>query len=255
MGTFSKRLGRRGPAATVADAEDTLVGAARAFIRRPDGAVALRLASGAAELLDARGAASAGAAQRACGPGCAYCCHYPVTLSLAEALRIVDHLAGQSAAVQAAIRAAVIAADEAAADEDDEALFLSRRACAFLGEDSRCRIYAVRPLACRGHAAMDRQACADAHAAPGDPARADRVVVDDDLRREKDRVKTTLALTLRAAGRDLLEYELHALMRLLLADPRRARAWLSGQVTEQPCRVLAVSRAAHAEIHRLADEA
>lgn len=85
--------------------------------------------------------------------------------------------------------------------------------------------------------------------------RADRIVVDDDLRREKDRVKTTLALTLHAAGRDLLEYELHAVMRLLLADPRRARAWLSGQVSEQPCRVLAVSRAAHAEIHRLADEA
>lgn len=253
MGQFSKRLGRRGPATSVEDAEDGLVAAARAFIRRPDGGVALRLVGGAAALLEARGAAGAG--RRACGPGCAYCCHLPVTLSVAEALRIVEHVGALGAAEQARVRAAVSAADEAAAGDDDEALFLARRPCAFLGADGRCGIYAVRPLACRGHAATDRQGCADAHAAPADPAAAGRVAVDVALRREKDRVKTTLALTLRAAGRDLLEYELHSLLRLLLADPRRGGAWLSGQVGEQPCRVLAVSRAAAAEMHRLADEA
>lgn len=254
MGHFSKRLSRRGPTTSVTDAEEALVSAGRAFIRRPDGAVALRLVSGAATLLDTRGAATADAANRACGPGCAYCCHLPVTLSLPEALRIVDHLEGQGAAALAAVRAAVVAADEAAAGEDDEALFLSRRPCAFLGGDLRCTIYAVRPLACRGHAAMDRQACADAHAAPDDAALAGRIAVDAELRREKDRIKTTLGLSLRAAGRDVLDYELHSLLRVLLADPRRARAWLSGQVMEQPCRVLGISRAAADELHRLADE-
>ncbi|MCA9636462.1 MAG: YkgJ family cysteine cluster protein [Myxococcales bacterium] len=215
--------------------------------------MALRLAGDAAALLDARGAASAGAAARACGPGCAFCCHLPVTLSVPEGLRILAHIDSLDVDARERAVAAVFAVAAAVSGDSEELLFLVRRPCAFLGEDQRCTIYEVRPIACRGHASMSRQACADAHAAPEDPALADAIPIDLALRDEKNRTKTTLGLTLLQAGRDPLDYELHTLLRALLVDAQVGEAWLSGQGGEAPARVLAISREALDELRYLAD--
>lgn len=264
MGDFSKSLGRRSkplrtptPLPARADAEDAVVAAARAFMRRPDGALALRLVSDVGTLLDRRGAADPAAPRRACAPGCAHCCHMPVSLSPAEALLIHTHvLETWPADRRAALLAALTEADHAAALEDDTALFLARRPCVFLeGPGQRCTIYAVRPLACRGHASFDRQACADAHEAPADAARAAKIPIDEALRAEKDKIKTTLGVTMIEARRDPLDYELTSLLRALFADPEIAQRWLSGRAGELPCRVLGPGRAAHAELTRLAAQA
>lgn len=140
MGDFSKRLGRRAqplrtpvPLAAGANAEDAVVASARAFVRRPDGALALRLVSDTGTLLDRRGAVDPAASRRACGAGCAYCCHMPVSLSLPEALLIHTHvLESWPAERRAALVAAISAGDREAAALDDAALFLSGRACVFL---------------------------------------------------------------------------------------------------------------------------
>jgi Fe-S-cluster containining protein len=267
MGDFSKSIGRRSkplrtptplpPRADAAAAEDAVVAAARAFVRRPDGALALRLVSDVGTLLDRRGAADPAAARRACAPGCAHCCHMPVSLSPPEALLIHTHvLEHWPADRRAALVAALAEAERAAAGEDDAALFRARRACVFLdGDSQRCTIYAVRPLACRGHASFDRQACADAHEAPADAARAARVPTDEGLRAEKDRIKTTLGVTLIEARRDPLDYELSSLLRAVFADPEIGQRWLSGRAGELPCRVLGPGRVAHAELTRLAAQA
>lgn len=263
MGDFSKGLARRGkplrppnPLPARADADDAVVAAAQAFIRRPDGALALRLVSDLGTLLDRRGAAAENASQRDCGPGCAHCCHMPVTLSPAEALLINAHvLAHWSTERRAALIAALDTSDRAAAKLDDDALFLSRRACVFLGESQRCTIYEVRPLACRGHASFDRSACAAAHERPADPSLAAAVPVDDELRAEKDRARTTLGFSLLEARRDPLDYELVSLLRAVFADPEIGQRWLAGRPGELPCRVLETGRTARAELDRLAAQA
>ena len=263
MGDFSKGLARRGkplrppnPLPARADADDAVVTAAQAFIRRPDGALALRLVSDVGSLLDRRGAAAPDAPRRACGPGCAHCCHMPVTLSPAEALLIHTHvLATWPTERRTTLISAIEAGDRSSEKLDEAALFLSRRACVFLDPSQRCTIYEVRPLACRGHASFDRSACAAAHEHPGDPALAAAVPVDDELRAEKDRAKTTLGFTLLEARRDPLDYELLSLLRAVFADPEIAQRWLAGRPGELPCRVLETGRNARAELDALAARA
>lgn len=263
MGSFSKSLGRRGKSLQVptslpdrADAEDAIVSAARAFVRRPDGALALRLVRDAGTLLDRRAAASPGASRRACGPGCAHCCNIPVSLTAPEALLIHTHVQQHwPEDRRQALLAAITAGDAAAAREDDEALFLAGRPCVFLDPAGRCSIYDVRPLACRGHASFDDRACAAAHAAPEDAALAAQIPVDDELRAEKNRVKTTLGFTLLEARRDPLDYELLSLLRAVFSDPELVQRALAKPSAELPCRVLGTSRTAHAELTRLAADA
>jgi Fe-S-cluster containining protein len=231
--------------------EDALVESAQAFITRPDGTVALRLVDAAQALLDTRGQATARASERACESGCDFCCHMPVSLSMPEALRIHAHVAQTwSEADRAQLIGALAEASKAARDDED-ALFLSRRPCVFLHE-GRCTIYAVRPLACRGHASFSRSACAEAHAAPEDFERGEQVPVDPDLRLAKDEIKTTLGIVLLQAGLHALDCELASVLGKLFEEPETERAWLAGAdlVTHLDCHALS---SAHASLDELID--
>jgi Fe-S-cluster containining protein len=239
----------------MASPEDALVESAQAFITRADGTIALRLAEAAATLLDSRGRATARASERACEPGCDYCCRMPVSLSMPEALRIHAHVAQTWSQADRARLAEALAEASQAARADEDALFLSQRPCAFLRE-GRCSIYSVRPLACRGHASFSRQACADAHAAPDDFERAEQVPVDDDLRRCKDEIKTTLGIVLLQAGLHALDCELASLLARLVDEPETERAWLAGAdlVTHLDCHALSSAHASLDELIVLAEQ-
>lgn len=222
----------------MSSAEDQLVAQAGAFLTRPDGRVALRMVAAAQALLDARGEALPRARERACVEGCAACCHMPVSLTLPEALAIHEHVAATWSASEREALRVVLAEASAAARADEEAYFMARRPCPFLqqGDDAaarargegRCRVYAVRPLACRGHASFSREACLAAHAAPDDHALADAVPVDDALRHAKDELKTTLGIVLLQARVHAIDAELASLVLLLDTEPDAERAWLAG---------------------------
>lgn len=99
----------------------------------------------------------------ACRVGCAACCHQTTLVTAQEVLLIAAHLRqARPRHKRAALQATLAAAGQ-------RALSLPVREnyghpCVFLDEDKRCSIYDVRPLACRGLAAMDAAAC---HATPG----------------------------------------------------------------------------------------
>lgn len=218
--------------------EDELVEQARAFLTRPDGRVALRLAVAGEALLDERGETLARAGERACMAGCAACCHMPVSLALPEALVIHEHVATTWSELERESLRAALREAAAAARADEEAYFLARRPCPFLDlppdanarsrGEGRCRIYAVRPLACRGHASFAQAACLASHAAPADLELGEAVPVDEQLRLAKDEIKTTLGIVMLQAGVHALDVELASLLLLLDEEPDTARAWLAG---------------------------
>ena len=262
MGQFSKRLGRRkspplrvpkapGPGV---DRQDAVVEASKPFVRRPDGGLALRLVVAAGALLDQRGDEVAERERRACARGCDHCCHMPVTASVPEALLVRTYLRETWGADE--LRALTLGLRETLARQaamDDDELARARERCALLADDGACRIYAVRPLACRGHASFSREACAASHE---DPERDAEVPVDDELREHKDKVKTTVAITSELAGCVSLEYEFQSLLARLLEgeDREHVDRWLGGRFVLEDVRVLAANEDTHAQILELVDE-
>jgi Fe-S-cluster containining protein len=95
----------------------------------------------------------------ACRAGCAHCCHQAVGVTPPEVFAIYDHLRATRAPDELAAAVARIRdADDRtrgmpAADRQSPDL-----PCPFL-EQSRCSIYEVRPLSCRGTNSLDATAC------------------------------------------------------------------------------------------------
>lgn len=88
----------------------------------------------------------------ACKPGCAHCCAAEVTVTAPEVDLLVQHLSAtrtpeQINQLKARMRGVL-----------EERQAGGRPRCAFL-EDSRCTIYAVRPMKCRACNAIDVEPC------------------------------------------------------------------------------------------------
>lgn len=93
------------------------------------------------EASDRLAAAEARAWSFACGPGCGWCCHQPVEVSVPELLFIAASLRTE------------------AGDSARRRLGLPpRRTCPFL-DDQRCAIYPIRPFKCRGMLQPDPRWC------------------------------------------------------------------------------------------------
>jgi hypothetical protein len=98
--------------------------------------------------------ASAVAPQAACKSGCAGCCHQPVMMSLTEAQLIARETGAKLT--------------QPAQWNREPAMQYSGQPCPFL-QNSRCSIYARRPIACRGLFNMDVDALL-CQIVPGAPA-------------------------------------------------------------------------------------
>jgi Fe-S-cluster containining protein len=95
----------------------------------------------------------------ACKAGCGHCCHVAVSVTAPEALTIVEHLKrpGSAAELQQ-LAGRVAAARERTGRLSSSERFSPDNPCVFL-DDGRCRIYEVRPLACRGMNSLDATEC------------------------------------------------------------------------------------------------
>ena len=95
----------------------------------------------------------------ACRPGCAHCCYQAVGVSPPEVFAIHEHLlATRSPAEMEAVATRIRAADDRTRPLSPDDRQSPDLPCPFLDE-SRCTIYEVRPLACRGANSLDASAC------------------------------------------------------------------------------------------------
>lgn len=133
----------------------------------------------------------------ACAKGCASCCTLRVTATAPELLLIARFLrATRSAYARAGIDliARLREADAATRGLDETQRVALRQRCAFIVQGA-CAIYAVRPLACRGHASHDVRACVDAAA-----GRRDEVPFSGPHRLVRSLVQSALLAALDDAG-------------------------------------------------------
>lgn len=163
----------------------------------------------------------------ACTKSCAYCCHIAVSASFPEIARIaralIDNMPAELLDVVRRILDARVAQHGSRSNDDH---FRRHVACAFLGSDSACLIYPVRPLACRGWVANDVRECRAAFEAhdPKRPITINTTVAN---------VAASVQLGLMSALSDLeLDSRPVNLMRgvlFLLEEPDFVEHWRAGE--------------------------
>lgn len=79
------------------------------------------------------------------GKGCSFCCHIQVVCTMAEAKTIVEYCKQKGIAIdkQKIKKQSKI--------NKEDWLFSTHKRCAFLDDQGSCKIYDVRPIACRIH--------------------------------------------------------------------------------------------------------
>jgi Fe-S-cluster containining protein len=83
-----------------------------------------------------------------CGAGCAWCCHLPVGVTLAELAALVDEIQRWPDREKLLQQLKKIAASRG-----------ERQPCPLLDGDKRCRAYQARPFACRGLNSYSARRC------------------------------------------------------------------------------------------------
>lgn len=181
----------------------------------------------------------------ACGRGCASCCTLRVTASAPEVLLVARFLrAVQPALLQRGIDLVgrLRAADARTAGLDEAQRVQLRQPCPFIAQGV-CVIYQVRPLACRGHASHDRQACAEAAA-----GRRAEVPHSQAHRLMRSLVQNAMLSALRDAGQAWGLHELNHALLLALDDPDSEARWLAGAEVFGAARVTEVSATEMAQV-------
>lgn len=161
----------------------------------------------------------------ACTVGCNYCCHYHVLVTPVEVFAIVEHLRLQGDSV-------------VAKTIDDLRIYLSHVSgltplehkltnipCVFL-QEGLCSIYAIRPIACRGHHSASLNFCKRSFEDPISDKKAlrgyDRSVVSTAF--------DNLSLAIQhKSGLDSSKYEFHAATFEALTDSSSLKRWKDGK--------------------------
>jgi Fe-S-cluster containining protein len=184
----------------------------------------------------------AGMPPLACRKGCATCCSIRVTATAPEVLWVARHLREACEPGQCVrLVRRLLEADAQTRDLDESERVALRQRCPFI-EQGACVIYAVRPLACRGHASYDRKACAQA--AAGRIAEVPYSVLHQTAR---SLVQNAMQSALRDAGVVWAAYELNHALRLALADPASEARWQAGHDVFADAQVSEVDPAEMAE--------
>ena len=157
-----------------------------------------------------------------CHGGCASCCTIRVAATAPEILLIARTLRSSTDEVAIALRQRISAADQTTRQLDEQGRMASGSQCPFV-EGGLCVIYAVRPLACRGHASYDEQACVDALA--GHPC---EVPVSELHVTVRSLVQNAMQAALRDAGYAWGAYELNQALHTALTNEICEAAWLKG---------------------------
>jgi len=161
----------------------------------------------------------------ACHKGCPSCCTLRVTALAPEVFMVAAYLRATAAALQAHgidLVARLRALDAATRGLDEMERVALRQRCAFIVQGV-CLIHRVRPLACRGHASLNKRACVEAAA-----GRADAVPFSGPHRMVRVLVQSALQAALRHRGLEWGAYELNHALVLALDDEDAHTQWRNG---------------------------
>jgi Fe-S-cluster containining protein len=160
----------------------------------------------------------------ACKKGCSTCCRgFRVDATGPEIFELARYVRTLPAAERKDLSDRVAAADDVTRGLAKEERARRKDPCPMLGSDDACGAYSSRPLACRGHASYDRQACLD------DAAGLRREVpISMPHTQTRHLVQTALEAALLDTGLEPGQYELNHALRIALADPAAEESWFGG---------------------------
>lgn len=170
-----------------------------------------------------------------CAAGCAFCCYHPVDITAPEAFAMVHYLRTTCAPdVLATTHERVAEQAAKVRDLSFEAHAQAKVPCALL-VDGTCRVYPVRPFACRAWHSMSVARC-EAIFVAGDPVTMIPPLDTEAYTAVWD-VARGLAEGCQQARLDGKSYELHSLLLRALETPEAAERWARGEDVFAGCTV------------------
>lgn len=152
----------------------------------------------------------------ACRKGCGTCCQILVSATAPEVLMVARYVRGMAAGFKNVGIDLIGRLYEAANFVEPSGAVRPMalvRECPFLAE-GMCVVYPVRPMACRGHASFDEEACVSAL-----KGGLDNVPVSEPHRTVRGLVQNALQSAMRDAGLAWGLYDLVAALKIALARP------------------------------------
>lgn len=187
----------------------------------------------------------------ACTRGCASCCSLRVVATAPEVLLVARFLRAVVPQLEARgidLLGRLRAADALTRHLDETQRVALRQPCPFIAQGV-CVIYAVRPLACRGHASQDARACAQAAA-----RLRDEVPYSPGHQLVRSLVQNALQSALCERGLSWMLHELNHAVLLALMLPEAERDWLAGAAPLQAAQIAGLPqdemRAGYAQLLR-----
>jgi len=170
----------------------------------------------------------------ACQKGCPSCCILRVTATAPEIFLLADYvrrIEATPAGAAIGVGRRIALADRAMRGLGETARMRLRKPCPFILRGV-CIVHPVRPVACRGHASFDRQACVRAAA-----GRDVEVPLSEPHIALRGLLQTSLQSALRATGLAWGLYEMNHALMLALDGKSRESAWLAGEDSLVPAAV------------------
>jgi hypothetical protein len=152
-----------------------------------------------------------------CRKGCATCCTLRVTATAPEVLMMARFIRALDPALQK--RGIDLPGQIAAADTRT----CGRQRCPFVAQGV-CVVYQVRPLACRGLASYDREACAQAAS-----GKIDQIPYSEPHMHVRSLVQNAMQSAMRDADLAWGSYELNRSLTMALRDATCESRWLGGE--------------------------
>jgi len=158
----------------------------------------------------------------ACHGGCASCCTIRVTATAPEIFSLARQIRAFPQEITSELKQRILATEQATRNLSPAQRMASSLACPLI-KNEFCISYSVRPLACRGHASYDKDACREALSGGSCevPVSALQLTV-------RSLVQNALQSALRDAHLPWGCYELNQALAIALSDTSCERAWLAG---------------------------
>jgi len=166
-----------------------------------------------------------GAPAVACAGDCPACCVLRVVATAPEVFLVARFVtANQRALAQRGVDlpARIAALDAFASGCSESERMALRQPCPYI-ESGLCLLYRLRPLACRGHASYDKDACLAATSGRD----ADTAISTPHLM-VRSLVQNAMMSSLRSAGLAWRLYELNGAVAIALGDAGAERRWIEG---------------------------